>query len=64
VVALGKVVGPAAGTGLVVAPGKVGLAGGIGLVVAHDEEMEPVGHLDVAQWSRTNLDVASNLGYM
>ena len=49
----------------VVAPEKVvGPTAGIGLVVAHDEEMEPVGHLDVAQWSRTDSGVASSLGYM
>ena len=49
----------------VVSPEKVvGPADGTGLVVAHDEGMELVGHLDVAQWSRKGLDVASCLGYM
>ena len=57
-------VGPADGTGFVVAPRKVGLADGIGLVFAHDEGTEPVGHLDVAQWSRKDLDVAYSLDYM
>ena len=56
---------------IVVAPERVvGLADGIGPVVAHgkvevlEDGKELVGHLGVAQWSRTGLDVASNLGYM
>ena len=40
------------------------------IVVAHgklevlEDGMELVGHLDVSQWSRVGLDVASSLGYM
>ena len=55
VVAPEKVVGPADGTGPVVAHGKLEVL---------EDGMELVGHLDVAQWSRAGLDVASSLGYM
>ena len=55
VVSLKKVVGPADGTGPVVAHGKLEVL---------EDGMELVGHLDVSQWSRKGLDVASTLGYM
>ena len=66
-------VGRACGVGpgmIVVAPEKVvGIVDETRLVVAHgklgvlEDGKELVGHLGVAQWSRTGLDVASSLGY-